>query len=368
MIGNLETDLSNIFRRVKNTTCVLVVLPDNRQSTYNCVKTLGDVVFGITTICVVGSKLIKAGTEGEGRGLGSFAGNLALKFNLKFNNYNQYINEDDKILDLDETMIVGIDVTHSPNSEDPSIAAMVASVDSKLGQWPAVLRRQTEARVEMVSHLKEMLETRLELWKSKSKSQSYPKNILVYRDGVSEGQYNLVLSQELLQLEAACNNLYPRNRQESPKITIVIVAKRHHIRFYTDKGGNPFPATAVDRDITESDNWDFFLQPHKAIKGVARPIHYIVIHDNIFQEKFKEEAAEKMENFTHRLCYIFGRSTSAVSICTPAYYADIACERGRCYLAGGNVPTPGVQTTGPPPTGSLGLRVHPNLKDSMFYI
>lgn len=32
-------------------------------------------------------------------------------------------------------------------------------------------------------------------------------------------------------------------------------------------------------------------------------------------------------------CYGFGRATKAVSICPPAYYADILAERGRCYLA-----------------------------------
>jgi eukaryotic translation initiation factor 2C len=32
------------------------------------------------------------------------------------------------------------------------------------------------------------------------------------------------------------------------------------------------------------------------------------------------------------MCYMFGRSTTAVSICPPAYYADILCERGRCYI------------------------------------
>lgn len=35
---------------------------------------------------------------------------------------------------------------------------------------------------------------------------------------------------------------------------------------------------------------------------------------------------------THDLCYLFGRASSAVSVCPPAYYADLVCERGRNYL------------------------------------
>lgn len=37
---------------------------------------------------------------------------------------------------------------------------------------------------------------------------------------------------------------------------------------------------------------------------------------------------------THNLCYLFGRATKSVSICPPAYYADLVCERGRCYIHG----------------------------------
>ena len=29
---------------------------------------------------------------------------------------------------------------------------------------------------------------------------------------------------------------------------------------------------------------------------------------------------------------MFARATKAVSLVSPAYYADVACERGRCYL------------------------------------
>ncbi|KAG8705557.1 hypothetical protein FRC08_001617 [Ceratobasidium sp. 394] len=32
------------------------------------------------------------------------------------------------------------------------------------------------------------------------------------------------------------------------------------------------------------------------------------------------------------MAYLFARATRAVSLVPPAYYADLACERGRCYL------------------------------------
>jgi eukaryotic translation initiation factor 2C len=42
--------------------------------------------------------------------------------------------------------------------------------------------------------------------------------------------------------------------------------------------------------------------------------------------------ADQLDEFTHKLCYTFNRATKAVSICPPAYYADLLCERGRAYL------------------------------------
>ena len=35
---------------------------------------------------------------------------------------------------------------------------------------------------------------------------------------------------------------------------------------------------------------------------------------------------------TNSVSYMFARATKAVSLVSPAYYADLACERGRCYL------------------------------------
>lgn len=42
--------------------------------------------------------------------------------------------------------------------------------------------------------------------------------------------------------------------------------------------------------------------------------------------------APQFETITNTLCYLYVRATMAVSVCPPAYYADLLCERGRCYL------------------------------------
>jgi hypothetical protein len=236
----------------------------------------------------------------------------------------------------------------------------------------------------MVADLGGLFKSRLRLWHFKH--GVYPENILIYRDGVSEGQYNQVLDIELPALRKACKELYPATatKQGLPRMTIVIVGKRHNTRFYStkiedaDRSGNPQNGTVVDRGVTEARNWDFFLQAHTAIQGTARPAHYYIVYDEIFQAQKVvppfTNPADVLEDLTHNLCYMFGRATKAVSICPPAYYADLACERARCYLSGVFDPSPSGTQAGSVSSGvgqqvdaSL-VRVHDNVKDTMFYI
>ncbi|KAI0835954.1 Piwi-domain-containing protein [Hypoxylon sp. FL0890] len=346
-----KKDLDDIFKDAcsRKVILLIIILPQKLAShRYGLIKQFGDIGYGVATICIDGTQTFSP----------PYLANVTMKFNLKMGGNNQSVDFKETSLKFDETMIVGIDVTHPPPGSGvntPSIAGMVASVDSSLGQWPAVVRRQERQRQEMVSSLQEMLESRLKLWSAKNKT--LPKNILVYRDGVSEGQFKTVLEKELPLLRAACQKVYQTSYQKEklPKITVVIVVKRHHTRFYPTKSGdadkksNPQPGTVVDRGVTEARNWDFFLQAHQAIQGTARPIHYFVAHDEIFQDMKRQDAVNSLEHITHGLCYTYGRATRAVSVCTPAYYADLVCDRARCY---------------PDET----ISIHQNLKDSMFYI
>ena len=163
------------------------------------------------------------------------------KINLKLGGTNHVL--DDKAYGpvvTDKTMMVGIDVTHpAPGDEGaPSVAAVVASRDKYLSQWPVDLRIN-KRRQEMVEMLRDMLKTRLEHYKDKN-NNSLPTNILIYRDGVGEGQYKIVLEEELPKLRNACKEVYGRSYKQgvTPRISLIVVGKRHHTRFYrTDSSG-----------------------------------------------------------------------------------------------------------------------------------
>ena len=214
-----------------------------------------------------------------------------------------------------------------------------------LSQFPCELSIQ-EGRKEMVTDLSEMLRSRLRLWRDRNKT--LPENILVYRDGVSEGQYQVLKDDEIPSLRKGCDGIYTADQRKKgiPKLSVVVVGKRHHTRFYAtkqdeaDRSGNPNNGTVVDRGVTSMWNWDFFLQAHTCLQGTAKPAHYYVVLDEIFGKGNLKKphpfpnAADTLEDLTHNMCYLFSRATKAVSICPPAYYADLACERARCYLQG----------------------------------
>jgi hypothetical protein len=101
------------------------------------------------------------------------------------------------------------------------------------------------------------------------------------------------------------------------------------------------------------------------LQGTTRPTHYYVVHDEI---DFK---ADDLQRLTNALSYMFARATKAVSLVSPAYYADIACERGRCYLRKllkGGGPRAREDDVMREAEALWGSGVSDKLKDTMFYL
>ncbi|EKM56707.1 uncharacterized protein PHACADRAFT_141577 [Phanerochaete carnosa HHB-10118-sp] len=306
---------------------LLVMLSNSDRHIYSGLKHQSDVFADMTTICVQVAKIRKE------RGQPQYFANVALKLNMKTGGVNHTLEAKHTTwLRQRPTMMVGIDVTHpgfGTVKSTPSIAAVVASIDQHFGQFPCSLRMQ-ESKKEMVSDLADMMVERLQAFQQTNKG-TLPDRIIVYRDGVSEGQFNIVIKDEMPEIKKAFRK-FDRQQSYMPKLTIVICGKRHHTRFFpTDAqsaagDGNPRPGTVVDRGVTAVYEFDFFLQAHGGLQGTTRPTHYYVVHDEI------GFAADQLQTLTNDVSFLFARATKAVSLVSPAYYADLACERGRCYL------------------------------------
>ncbi|KIK64934.1 hypothetical protein GYMLUDRAFT_39338 [Collybiopsis luxurians FD-317 M1] len=305
----------------------LVMLSNNDRHVYSGLKHVCDVGLGIPTVCVQSSQIVKGNPQ--------YFGNVALKINMKMGGINHGLDTRSmQSLNQVPTMLVGIDVTHpGPSSTrgTPSIAAVVASVDSRFAQYSTSMELQ-ESKKEMVTNLASMMVERLMAFRDKNGGK-LPARIIVYRDGVSEGQFNTVIAEEMPAIQAAFRKFASGGQTKyNPKLSIVICGKRHHTRFYpleesnADNNGNPKAGTVVDQGVTAVYNFDFFLQAHGGLQGTTRPTHYYVVHDEI---GFK---ADELQTLTNSISYMFSRATKAVSLASPAFYADLACERGRCYI------------------------------------
>jgi eukaryotic translation initiation factor 2C len=392
MEGSEVIDVNRAFKGLQDTgklpDLALIVLPDSAdKAVYNAVKRLADINYGFHTICMVRRKFLKQ--RGSDYDLQYFA-NVMLKVNLKFGGINHRV-KDLGLISEGKTMVVGYDVIHPTNlgvkvDMLPSQVGMVSSIDDQLGQWPSVSWSQKGGQEMLDSTLKEAFKTRLKLWQTgqsrngKSPTKPLPQNIIIYRDGVSESQFQQVIGQELPLIREACREMYPNKGM--PSISIIVSVKRHHTRFYPasdarTRSNNTKPGTVVDRGVTLARYWDFFVVAHNALQGTARPARYTVLLDEIFGPRYGPQAANRLEKLTHEMCYTFQRATKAISICPPAYYADIVCTRARIHLADVFEDLETATTLSGDFVGgsssvemqaAMGRKVHPKIQNDMYYI
>lgn len=385
-----DSQLESFLERatMANIDLLWVVIPSEMKELYDQIKYLGDVKLGLATVVSVDKKI--AGKPG-GQGRGQYFGNEALKVNLKLKGRNQVVVSRLHFVNDGDTMILGADVTH-PSTDGrktklPSVAGVVMC-DKYLARYHSTLSLQNR-RQEMITRLGDMVVRMVQKWKAMY--NTLPRNVLIYRDGVSEGQYDMVRDHEMRSIKNACGPIYASASVPQPRITIIIVTKRNHTRFApmhnADDKANCRAGLVVDRGITDTSLWDFFFQPHSTLQGTARPGHYVVVHDEIFRPYSKAKnlnPADVCQDLTQSLCYTFGRATRAVGICTPAYYADILCDRANCYLRA--APDDTFDTDSDQASDSDGrakfkqfserdlerlqaiVQTHPKLEDTMFFI
>jgi len=225
---------------------------------------------------------------------------------------------------------LGLDVTH-PGPTDrktPSIGAAVGNIDTLPGRFGASVSVQKHRR-EAVVYLADAIQKRVSAFYEQT--QTKPERIIVYRDGVAEGQFREVLTEEVRNIRKACQVI--GGVDFFPKITFIIVQKRHHTRFFCanqsdmcGRGKNVPPGTVVDSNITHPSQFDYFLCSHFGIQGTSRPAHYHVLMD---ENKFSQE---EMQAITFNMCHLYFRCNRSVSIPAPTYYAHLACARARNHL------------------------------------
>ncbi|NP_001095931.1 protein argonaute-2 [Bombyx mandarina] len=315
-----------MFKYLKSTfvqlQLVVVVLP-GKTPVYAEVKRVGDTVLGMATQCVQAKNVNKTSPQ--------TLSNLCLKINVKLGGINSILVPSLRPKVFNEPVIfLGVDVTHPPagDNKKPSIAAVVGSMDAHPSRYAATVRVQ-QHRQEIVHEMSSMVQELLIMF-YKSTGGFKPHRIIMYRDGISEGQFLHVLQHELTAVREACIKL---EAEYKPGITFIVVQKRHHTRLFcadkkeqSGKSGNIPAGTTVDLGITHPTEFDFYLCSHQGIQGTSRPSHYHVLWDD------NHFGSDELQCLTYQLCHTYVRCTRSVSIPAPAYYAHLVAFRARYHL------------------------------------
>lgn len=334
---------------------ILVVLERKESYPYQEVKCIAERDLGVTTQCFVAGK---AGIGAPIRGREQYLANLSMKINHKVGGVNTGVaTEISRVLwggRNRPTIVLGASVIHPTgfDSTEPSVGAVVGSMDPFMGQFSTRVQRMghREDKMSMQAAVKDLLTE----WRQRN--NGWPESILVYRTGVSEGQFSDILEHEYNEIANACKDINPSYK---PSITIVAVQKMHHTRLFptsresADHKGNIKPGTCVDTGITSCHEFDFYLNSHAGIQGTNKAAHYYVLVD---ENGF---GSDTLQLFSYWMCFLYCRCTRSVSFATPAYYAYLAAQHGRYHV---NFQDAGDE--GPDKNSMF----HANLNQKMFFV
>ncbi|CAF1148681.1 unnamed protein product [Rotaria sordida] len=322
------------LQELKGSNCevVLFILNGVGEDIYKTIKYFGNHKLGIVTQCTDFVAIAKNINK-----LDMYLQNLVQKFNAKLGGVNGMVSLARALTSStkdDVFMFFGADVTHTTCSRDkPSIAAVIGSIDSTSTQYASRVSEQYPARgrisLEIIKDLYQMATDLLKLFAQKN--GCFPNKIVFYRDGVDDGHFQKVLDNELRALHNACKALYMNN--PLPKITFIVVKKRHNTRFFVRESNsnnpnitmmnNVQPGTVVDTNIVHPGGFDFYLNSHAAIQGTSHPILYHVLYDEI------GFSSDEIQSLTYYLCHSDVRCTKAVSVPAPVHYAHLAAYQSR---------------------------------------
>jgi aubergine-like protein len=123
-------------------------------------------------------------------------------------------------------MVVGIDVYHKKEKKYKSIAGFVSSLNSEQTRWYSKVCFQMVGQ-ELVDQMKIAFENSMKEYQEVN--GVLLDKIVIYRDGVSDGQLNHVENNEVEQLKSVFMENY------CPKLAVVVVQKRISTRIFCVK-------------------------------------------------------------------------------------------------------------------------------------
>ncbi|XP_021113000.1 piwi-like protein 3 isoform X2 [Heterocephalus glaber] len=280
-----------------HTNMVVCILPDSEKHRYDEIKKF------LCIHCPVPSQCVVAETLMSGNTLLTITTKIAQQMNCKMGGALWKVETG-----LQKTMFIGIDCFHDIVNRQKSIAGFVASTNEELTKWYSQCVFQ-EPGQELVDGLSSCLEAALDSWFRNVQQQ--PDSVVVYRDGVGDGQLQALLDHEIPQLVSHL-------RKHQVKLTFIVVKKRINTRFFVQSQGrlqNPPSGTVIDVALTREEWYDFYIVSQSSKHGTVTPTHYNVIYDTICLDP------DTVQRLTYKLCHMYYNFPGTIRVPAPCHYA-----------------------------------------------
>ncbi|KAI1284926.1 Piwi-like protein 1 [Halotydeus destructor] len=212
-----------------------------------------------------------------------------------------------------KVMIVGYDTYHDSSQKNKSAGAFVCTLNPEQSKYYSRVSYHTSTD-EMSAHFANNLTNGLQEYYKINKV--LPDRVIIYRDGVSEGQIPHVFNFEVTQVRNALSAIA---QAEKIKLTFIIVTKRIGARFFA-KGQppnleNPMPGTIVDTVVTRPERYEFYLVSQSVRQGTVAPTCFNIIID----ESGWKPSIQQM--LAYKLCHLYYNWMGTIRVPAPCQYA-----------------------------------------------
>ncbi|XP_071945006.1 piwi-like protein 1 [Antedon mediterranea] len=288
-------------KMTQRTQMVCCIVPNNRKDRYDAIKKQCCLEMPVPSQVVVGRTIAKK------QMLMSVATKIGMQLNCKLGGELWCVHNP-----VPGLMVIGIDNYHDSAQRGRSVCGFVASMNRTLTRYYSRCSFQTPGqeivdglRVSLLASLKKYYEI----------NGQFPAKIIVYRDGVGEGQTQAVRDHEIPQLIKCIQGLIPG---KEPLLTVIVVRKRISTRLILNNNGqlsNPPPGTIVDSTVTKPEKYDFFLVSQSVRQGTVTPTNYDIIWDNAgFQP-------DQYQRLTYKLTHLYYNWPGTIRVPAPCQYA-----------------------------------------------
>jgi len=290
---------------------VVCILPNDRKDRYDAIKKLCCTQLNVPTQCLQ-AKVIR-----NQKIMMNVVTNIAMQINCKLGGELWRVQ-----IPLKNLMVIGIDVYHETVKKSNSCVGFCATINPHLTRYYSRAIFQSAGQ-ELVHQLRPCMVAAIK--KYKEMNNALPETIIVYRDGVGDGQLEIVLEEEVSQIRSAFGDL----PDYKPRLAVILVKKRIHTRFFmpSNRGlTNPPAGACVDSGCVMSARPNFFLVPQSVRQGTVTPTHFNVLYDDTGLQP------NHMQRLTFKLTHLYYNWPGTVRVPAPCQYAHKIA-----FLAGQNV-------------------------------